>query len=65
MGRFEAIWLAFEKFAIFFSFVVTMTVVVVLCSWGLACAGSAFAARPARRHPLPIDRPGGWAGGRL
>ena len=34
MGRFEAIWLAFEKFAIFFSFVVTMTVVVVLLLLG-------------------------------
>jgi len=34
MGRFATIWLAFEKFAIFFSFVVTMTVVVVLLLLG-------------------------------
>jgi hypothetical protein len=34
MGRFETSWLAFEKFAIFFSFVVTMTLVVVLLLLG-------------------------------
>ena len=35
MGRLDAIWLAFEKFAIFFSFVVTMTLVVVLLLLGI------------------------------
>lgn len=35
MGRFETIWLAFEKFAIFFSFVVTMTLVVILLLLGI------------------------------
>jgi hypothetical protein len=35
MGRFDRIWLAFEKFAIFFSFVVTMTVVVILLLLGI------------------------------
>jgi hypothetical protein len=35
MGRFETIWLAFEKFALFFSFVVTMTLVVVLLLLGI------------------------------
>jgi hypothetical protein len=34
MGRFETCWLAFEKFAIFFSFVVTMTLAVALLLLG-------------------------------
>ncbi len=35
MGRLDTMWLAFEKFAIFFSFVVTMTLVVVLLLLGI------------------------------
>jgi len=35
MGRFDRIWLAFEKFAIFFSFVVTMTLAVILLLLGI------------------------------
>jgi len=35
MGRFETIWLAFEKFAIFFSFVVTMTLMLILLLLGI------------------------------
>ena len=35
MGRLETIWLAFEKFAIFFSFVVTFVLVMVLLVMGI------------------------------
>jgi len=35
MGRFDSIWLAFEKFAIFFSFVVTFVLVLMLLLLGL------------------------------
>jgi hypothetical protein len=35
MERLDRIWLAFEKFAIFFSFVVTMTLVVILLLLGI------------------------------
>jgi hypothetical protein len=35
MGRFEMLWLAFEKFAIFFAFVVTFILVMVLLVLGI------------------------------
>ncbi len=35
MGRFDSIWLAFEKFAIFFSFVVTFVLVMGLLVMGI------------------------------
>jgi hypothetical protein len=35
MGRLESLWLAFEKFAIFFSFVVTFILVMVLLVLGI------------------------------